>query len=70
MPPESNHTAKAMPQFAQSALPAASEQPGACWPARITAAQLFQGRQEVLIEHKGETYQLRITRNDKLILTK
>lgn len=34
------------------------------------AAHLFQGRQEVLIAHKGETYRLRITKNGKLILTK
>ncbi|MFZ3042899.1 MAG: hemin uptake protein HemP [Thiobacillus sp.] len=34
------------------------------------ADDLFQGRQEVLIAHQGETYRLRITRNGKLILTK
>lgn len=34
------------------------------------ADHLFQGRQEVLIAHKGETYRLRITKNGKLILTK
>jgi hemin uptake protein HemP len=31
---------------------------------------LFQGAQEILIRHKGDLYHLRITRNDKLILTK
>ncbi len=31
---------------------------------------LFQGNQEILINHKGEHYRLRITRNGKLILTK
>lgn len=31
---------------------------------------LFQGRQEILIEHAGHAYRLRITRQDKLILTK
>lgn len=39
-------------------------------PDAIPAALLFQGRQEILIVHKGETYRLRLTRNDKLILTK
>lgn len=31
---------------------------------------LLQGRSEVLIRHGSETYRLRHTRNDKLILTK
>jgi hemin uptake protein HemP len=51
-------------------MPAAAEQPTKRSPVQIKADQLFQGQQEILIEHKGETYQLRITRNDKLILTK
>lgn len=36
----------------------------------IPADALFRGASVVLIEHKGEHYQLRITRNGKLILTK
>ena len=36
----------------------------------IPADLLFQGAQEILIRHKGDLYHLRITRNDKLILTK
>lgn len=36
----------------------------------IQASLLFQGSPEILIDHKGETYRLRITKNDKLILTK
>lgn len=39
-------------------------------PDAIPADLLFQGKQEVLIDHNGETYRLRITRNGKLILTK
>ena len=39
-------------------------------PGALRAELLFQGSQEILIEHKGETYRLRITRNGKLILTK
>lgn len=36
----------------------------------IPTDSLFQGRQEILISHKGEQYRLRITKNAKLILTK
>lgn len=38
--------------------------------AGIPTQQLFQGHQEIVIDHKGESYRLRITKNDKLILTK
>ena len=31
---------------------------------------MFMERKTLVIEHHGETYYLRITRNDKLILTK
>ena len=36
----------------------------------VDSRRLLQGRNEVLIRHGGETYRLRHTRNDKLILTK
>ena len=36
----------------------------------IESAALFDGETEVLILHNGEQYRLRITRQDKLILTK
>lgn len=36
----------------------------------VPADRLFQGNQEILIGHNGETYRLRITKNGKLILTK
>jgi hemin uptake protein HemP len=36
----------------------------------IPADLLFQGSQEILINHHGEIYRLRITKNSKLILTK
>jgi hemin uptake protein HemP len=39
-------------------------------PNRITTEQLFAGTNQVIIVHKGEEYRLRITSNDKLILTK
>jgi hemin uptake protein HemP len=36
----------------------------------VDSRGLLQGRSEVLIRHGNETYRLRHTRNDKLILTK
>lgn len=39
-------------------------------PARYDSRALLRGGREILIEHAGETYRLRHTRNDKLILTK
>lgn len=37
---------------------------------RISSQQLFASQNEVIIEHNGEDYRLRITSNGKLILTK
>jgi hemin uptake protein HemP len=37
---------------------------------RLKSESLFEGRTEILIVHKDEEYRLRITKNDKLILTK
>jgi len=37
---------------------------------RLTTESLFEGRTEILIVHNNEEYRLRITKNDKLILTK
>ncbi|AFR42829.1 hemin uptake protein HemP, putative [Geobacter metallireducens GS-15] len=36
----------------------------------ITAAELMDGEIEIIIVHAGEQYRLRITANNKLILTK
>ena len=36
----------------------------------LDSLRLLQGRREVVIRHGGESYRLRHTRNDKLILTK
>jgi len=38
--------------------------------AKISSAQLFAKQNEVIIDHNGEDYRLRITSNGKLILTK
>ena len=37
---------------------------------RIQSNHLFQGNSEVVIVHQNQEYNLRITRNGKLILTK
>ncbi|MBI1349140.1 hemin uptake protein HemP [bacterium] len=36
----------------------------------ISSRDLMQGQRELLIDHDGETYRLRVTRNGKLILNK
>lgn len=38
-------------------------------PVRLSSDGLFGARREVLIVHNGREYCLRLTRNDKLILT-
>lgn len=46
-------------------------QPAAVDPrVRIDSTRLLQGGRELLIAHAGEEYRLRLTRDDKLILTK
>jgi hemin uptake protein HemP len=37
---------------------------------RIDSSRLLAGSREVVIDHAGQEYRLRLTRNDKLILTK
>lgn len=40
-------------------------------PARVVSSEeLFSGQVEVVILHRGVAYRLRVTRQDKLILTK
>jgi hemin uptake protein HemP len=36
----------------------------------ISSEELFNGQQEIIILHAGEEYRLRITSNNRLILTK
>jgi hemin uptake protein HemP len=44
--------------------------PTGCSRNQVPSTALFQGRREVVIVHRGVEYRLRITRADKLILTK
>lgn len=37
---------------------------------RLRSEDLFRSSQELIIEHQGQEYRLRLTRNDKLILNK
>ena len=37
---------------------------------RLHSSELFDGAREIVIEHGGEEYRLRVTSNGKLILTK
>jgi len=37
---------------------------------RLSSAEVFRGRREVVIIHHGQEYRLHITKADKLILTK
>ncbi len=39
-------------------------------PVRIELSSLLKGQREAIIVHNGEDYRLRVTANDKLILTK
>jgi hemin uptake protein HemP len=56
-PGSSNPGSQALPQSGSRTL------------RRISSAQLFAGARELVIEHDGRLYQLRITQNGKLILT-
>jgi hemin uptake protein HemP len=37
---------------------------------KLSSAKLFGGNNEVMIQHQGDTYVLRLTKQNKLILTK
>ena len=39
-------------------------------PRMLTSAELFGGHDEIIVLHNGAPYRLRITRQNKLILTK
>lgn len=49
---------------AAAASPPAGNQP------QLRFIDLAQGHREILIEHLGQIYRLRVTRNEKLILQK
>ena len=47
-----------------------SDRPSSDWPRRVPLSTILEGDQEIVIEFNGADYRLRITRNQKLILTK
>jgi len=59
-----------MTELARPTARQAAEGGASGGPAVLDSAALLQNRAEVLIEHRGETYRLRQTRQGKLILTK
>lgn len=81
-PPEPDPQAPApgvRPMAAQAAAPAAAGRgpagtsggaPAADEPRRVSSRTLFAGQREVVIEHEGALYRLRLTSQGKLILTK
>ena len=55
----------------QAESPSAGETAGGPPPVRrVESATLFERGREVVIVHRGQEYRLRITKSDKLILTK
>jgi hemin uptake protein HemP len=62
----------AAPSVASAALAAAgvSQRLGANGARRVTSDSLLEGGEELLIEHRGSQYRLRLTALGKLILTK
>ncbi len=55
---------------ADSRPPRSSSPASPSRPVAIRSAELFRDAQEVIIIHREQEYRLRITRADKLILTK
>jgi hemin uptake protein HemP len=53
---------------AESPTPAPTEAAAAV--RRLDSLALFKGEREIVIVHRGQEYRLRVTRAEKLILTK
>ncbi len=53
-----------------SGEPAAAREATSGSAVRIVSTELFRGRREIVIVHRGQEYRLHITKADKLILTK
>jgi hemin uptake protein HemP len=49
---------------------AAAESGATAGPPKLDSRSLFGGQREIIIEHDGADYRLRVTSNGKLILTK
>jgi hemin uptake protein HemP len=53
-----------------SGEPTTAREPAIGPAVRIVSTELFRGRREIVIVHRGQEYRLHITKADKLILTK
>lgn len=67
MPPNASLSSPSNATLRPSSPTAPSARPAT---RRIESTRLLQGARELVIEHLGGEYHLRLTRNDKLILTK
>jgi len=56
--------------IAGGSAPATTTANAADRPLQVDVAQIFQGRNEVRLLHRGQEYRLRVTKQGKLILTK
>lgn len=56
-------------QPGKTETPGIAPQPVFDRPLRVSSSQLLGARGELLIEHEGREYRLRLTQNRKLILT-
>lgn len=59
-----------MPQTPESSLLLPAARPPSPGLPMVRSRDLLQGHNLILIEHAGDCYYLRMTRNNKLILTK
>jgi hemin uptake protein HemP len=68
---EPHHAAPGVSDSGTRTTPVADHRPrSSLAPQRIASGTLLGGGNELVIEHAGQEYRLRLTRNDKLILTK
>ena len=67
---EPHHAAPGVSDSGPRANPVVDPRPRSLTPQRIASGTLLGGGNELVIEHAGQEYRLRLTRNDKLILTK
>lgn len=67
---EPHHAAPGVSDSGTRTSPAGDHRVRGFAPQRIASGKLLGGGNELVIEHAGQEYRLRLTRNDKLILTK
>jgi hemin uptake protein HemP len=65
-----HHPTTHSPSNASTPTTTSVDRPRAPPTPRIDSRRLMAGENELVIEHAGQEYRLRLTRNDKLILTK